>query len=65
MTRSDDLAANARQWSADAQTAFNTWSVSGTYTLAKDNTIRETIRRLGVLMANIAEHLDHSGFDTP
>ena len=61
--RSDEIAANARQWAADAQSAFNGWQSSATWTQAKDNTLRETIRRLGVLMGNLAEHLDHTGFD--
>ncbi len=63
MSDSIQQAAQARVWAADAAQANTNWP---TMTQAqKDATIRETIRRLGVLMANIAEHLDHFAFDDP
>ncbi len=65
MSNSDTLAAQARQWSADAQAAVDSWVNGATYTTTKDATVKETIRRLGILMANLAEHLDHFGFNSP
>ncbi len=62
MSNSSDLSAQARQWSADAQAAVDSWVSSGTYTPTKDATLKETIRRLGVLMGTIATNLDHFGF---
>jgi len=60
--RSDDLAAQALTWSQDAQAAVNAWVNGATYTTTKDATLKETLRRLGILMENISEHLTHFGF---
>ncbi len=63
MSNSAQLSAQAKQWSLDAQAAVDGWVSGSTYTTNKDATVKETIRRLGVLMANIAEHLDHYAFN--
>ena len=62
MSDSTTLAAQARQWSVDAQDAVDSWVNGATYTTTKDATLKEELRRLGVLMSNIAEHLDRYGF---
>ncbi len=56
MADSKVLAAQARAWSVDAQAAFDDWP--NKTQAQKDAVLRETIRRLGVLMSNVAEHLD-------
>ncbi len=49
-----------RQWAVDAQTAFDNWP---TMTAGqKDATTRETIRRLGVMAAKMADFLDRNTF---
>ncbi len=63
MSNSFSQATQARAWAVDAQDAFDTWP--NKTQAQKDAVLRETIRRLGVLMANVAEHLDHFGFDDP
>lgn len=51
-----------RQWSLDAQDAFNTWP---TKTAAqKDATQRETIRRLGVFFDRFADFMVASNADS-
>jgi hypothetical protein len=44
-----------RQWSVDAQDAYDTWPTKTN--AQKDATQRETIRRLGVLMDRLADLL--------
>jgi hypothetical protein len=44
-----------RQWSVDAQDAYDTWPTKTN--AQKDATHRETIRRLGVLMDRLADLL--------
>lgn len=47
--------ATLRQWSLDAQDAFDTWPTKTN--AQKDATQRETIRRLGILMDRLADLL--------
>ena len=47
-----------RQWALDAQTATNASNWSGaTYNATKDNTLKTTIQRLGVLADHMADFL--------
>jgi hypothetical protein len=47
--------ATLRQWSVDAQDAYDTWPTKTN--AQKDATHRETIRRLGILMDRLADLL--------
>lgn len=55
-------AVTLHQWAVDAQNAYNNWVAGATYTVAKDNVIRETVRRLGVLAEHLANQLEHNSF---
>ncbi len=59
---SADLAAQARVWAADAQTVVDGWTSSANWSAQKDAQLKETIRRLGILMSTIATQLERVGF---
>lgn len=61
MSDSATLSAQARQWAQDAQQVVDGWTGT-TYSATKDAQLKEVIRRLGILMTTIADHLDRYEF---
>lgn len=59
---SDLIIATLNQWAADAQNVVDGWTSGSTWSAQKDATLKEVIRRFGVLCSNSADILGHYGF---